>query len=398
MIYEPVLLCKAVDTAVKAKEERKEKLQDISFNAYYKELFKKMAAQAKDARRALGLRYCLTRREFALLLNYYLTEANEEEFKALTPVILEDVDEVSSMLLYDEILKSYDEEKIITLAESLKNKKTFGSVLKTKLNLQFTEFLEAVTGGSLPEYINNIAGIISGGEGSGYGKALEGLHVKEEYKLYKECGKLYLFVCDAAGYLTMGLDTLSKLSEGFDEKARAELLKNMLSVMDSYQLRHFVPMIDFFAEAVGTPGSDKYERAFEGYSKAITGKYDVLINQRSIYKAFGGGERADFWYGYIDKCKIYDLEKLGALVFIFENFVCIEPYIEDAAYFYDLPYYNETVKQGSAGKETPEDFFAYLKNKTEWAAEGERPKRWRRAHTGSWQLDYKKHISMTLKS
>ena len=131
---------------------------------------------------------------------------------------------------------------------------------------------------------------------------------------------------------------------------------------------------------------------------AISDKYDILVNQRSIYKAFGSGERADFWYGYIDRCKISDLEAVGALIFVFENFVCIEPYIEDAAYFYDLPYYNETVKHGSVGKETPEEFFNYLKNKTEWAAEGERPKRWRRAHTGSWQLDYKNYISMTLKA
>ncbi len=341
---------------------------------------------------AQGLGFCLGTPEKALLCEYLCTEAEEKHTALLGGILCEDMGGELLSMFYEGLQDHYDRAALKPLFLMLRSNKAFAAEFQNRYKMKPDGILKALYDGNIVVYVNTAAGFGGSRTQGSYTEALSDMGIAEGKLLYRKCAELYAIVCDAAEYQRIGVEGLKKLSADFTETLRKNLLKNMLTVLDAYQLRAFIPMLDDFMALTGDEGSKKYKEVLDDLNPALREKYRLWTNQYTIWQALGNGERADFWLGFSKEMRINRHAKSGALLLDFGKFVVIEFVNESPAYFYDKKYFVEYVSEGLSTAQSEEQLVTWLHDKTEWASQGENLTHWRKAHVGPWQLDMKEYI------
>lgn len=404
-MYQPSSIEKTAER-LKAKRAQSEakKQETLTLTDAYRKLFLSMAEgnyNLKDKngktiaaeQGARGLGYCLSAQEKILLCSYLCTEAKEEHTAVLGSILCEDMDRSLLVLLYEAVQDNYDRAELKPLFSMLCENKSFGAEFQNKYKRKPEGILKALKEGNIVVYVNTVAGYGGSRTQGSYTEALADMGIAEGKKLYRKCAELYAVVCDAAEYQRIGVEGLKKLSADFNEVLRKNLLRNMLTVLDSYQLRQFIPLLPEFMALTGEEGSKAFKEVLGDISPAQRDKYRLWTNQYTIWLALGSGERADFWLNFSKSMRINRHAESGALLLDFGKFVVIEFVNESPAYFYDKKYFTEHVSEGLSISKSEEALVTWLHDKTEWASQGENLSHWRKAHMGTWQLDMKEYIN-----
>lgn len=342
---------------------------------------------------AKGLGYCLSAQEKLLLCGYLCTEAKKEHTAMLGSILCEDMDRQLLRFLYESIQDNYDRAECKPLFAMLSTNQNFSAAFQNTYKSKPEGILKALAEGNAVIYINTAAGFGGSRAQGSYTDALADMGIAEGKKLYNKCAELYAIVCDAAEYQRIGVEGLKKLSADFSDQLRKNLLCNMLTVLDAYQLRKFIPLLPDFMALTGEEGSKTYREVLGDISPVQREKYRLWTNQYSIWQALGSGDRADFWLNYSKNMRINRHAESGALLFDFGKFVVIEFVNGTPAYFYDKKYFTEHVSDGLALSKSEDELVTWLHDKTEWASQGENLTHWRKAHVGTWQLDMQEYIN-----
>lgn len=227
-----------------------------------------------------------------------------------------------------------------------------------------------------------------------YSDTLKSFGLEESTELYETCMELFVLICNAKEYRRIGVTELTATAEKFSNEHKIRLLRNMLTVMDDFQLQDFVPMIDIFTKVTGLKGSDSYSYALAGLDSSCTDKYELWICKYNIEKVLGDGPIARFWYDYATDAGITTTDMPQDTLFIdFKTFGIIEIRDNEAAYFYNSEYIKETVSVGLSACENGEELEKWLHDCTEWSASKEHAAHWRKAHAGQWQLAFREYIA-----
>ena len=404
-MYQPSSIEKTAERlrAVRAQAEAK-KQQPLELNDAYRKLFCGMAEgkyNLKDKngktiaseQGAQGLGYCLSYQEKVLLCSYLCTEAKEEHTALLGSILCENMDRSLLVLFYETMQDNYDRAPLKPLFSSLCTNQNFEAEFQNTYKCKPDGILKALTEGNIVIYVNTVAGFGGSRTQGSYTEALADMGISEGKKLYRKCAELYAIVCDAAEYQRIGVEGLKKLSADFSDVLRKNLLCNMLTVLDAYQLRQFIPLLPDFMALTGEEGSKTYKETLADISPVNRDKYKLWTNQYTIWLALGSGERADFWLNYSKVMRINRHAESGALLLDFGKFVVIEFVNGSPAYFYDKKYFTEHVSEGLSISKSEDALINWLHDKTEWASQGENLTHWRKAHVGTWQLDMKEYIN-----
>ncbi len=393
-MYNVPLLTKAVRHIEVVRRERLEAAQEkapIALDDSLRAFFALMGAVPPE--KAAGLGYCISAAEKVVLCEYLFTEAKESEIETLGSALTEDMDPESAAGIYRQCLRHYDDENYMPLFRKLRSNLPYIEAVSAAFGIRPEPVFSALEEGDLPEYLNNEAGQdAKKGEG-GYLDALTHFGVEEGTKLSEECAKLYVTVCSADEYRRMGVSALMKMTAAFPKEYKIKLLRNMLVMLDAFQLRAFVPMLDDFTKLTGNKDSGSYKETLGGLSEASICKYDEWTNEFRIRNVLGDGPVADFWYDYVKDAAVIEPEKLDTLIFDFGGFVVIEIFENEAAYFYDKEYYKDTVSTGIDKAGSGSELENWLREKTEWSSAGDHQNHWRKAHAGKWQLSFHEYIS-----
>lgn len=355
----------------------------------HRRLFAKMGRIAPS--QAKGLSYCIEPAERGLLADYLFTEAADEEKETLSYTLLEDMDPEGVTSLFERCLDNYKDEKFYPLFRRLSTDKTFLEAMEHTYEFRPEPYLEAMGKGNLVEYISAEAGLIAS-EAGGYMNALARFAVKEDTQLYRECAALYVIVCDAKEYRRLGVNKLTDMTSDFNTDNRTRLLRNMLNVMDDFQLQAFVPMLEDFISLTGEKGSGQYKEALGGVSKSNLDKYELWTSKYKIRKILGDDAISKFWYDFTGEASVIGVDRLDLIEFDFGSFVVLEIANNEVAYFYDIKYFRDHVLTGINEAKNAAELEIWLRDKTEWSASGEHQKHWRKAHKGQWQLAFREYI------
>ena len=390
-MYTTACLEQAVANAAAAREERlKQQARPVELDDSYRRLFARMGAVAPEQARGLG--FCLEPKEKALLCEYLFTEAADSEKETLSYALLEELDKSSVVPIYKQCLNKYDDPNFKPMFKRLRASKSFTEALSEAFDFRAETVLEALNQGTIVDYINSEAGDRAAETEGGYIGALRSFGIDETMPLYRKCAELYVVVCDAKEYRRLGVDSLMSMTREFEVDHKTRLLRNMLNVMDDFQLQTFVPMIEEFVEITGDKGSGQYKEALGGLSSANLDKYELWTSKYKIRKVLGDGEISKFWYDYAGRAGVSELEGLNTLLFDFGSFMVFEIADNEAAYFYDTKYYRNTVMQGLGQVHSGAELEEWLREKTQWSASGEHQSHWRKAHRGQWQLAFREYI------
>lgn len=232
------------------------------------------------------------------------------------------------------------------------------------------------------------------GDFDSYSTILKSFGLEEGTDIYEACMELFVLICGAKEYRKLGVEKLIATAQKFSVEHRIRLLRNMLCVMDDFQLQDFVPMIDMFTQVTGLKGSETYEYALSGLDDSCIDKYELWICKYNIEKVLGHGPIANFWFDYATEVGITTTDMPeGSLLIDFKTFGIIEIRNNEAAYFYNSEYIKDTVSKGLEACATGEELEVWLHDKTEWSASKEHAAHWRKAHAGQWQLAFREYIA-----
>lgn len=357
----------------------------------HRALFGRMGRIAPS--KAKGLSYCIDMRERGILADYLFTEAPDEEKETLSYTLLEDMDMSSALTLFDRCLDHYSDEKFYPLFQKLAHEKQFLEALEKSFTFKPEPYLEAMGRGAIIEYINIEAGLIANDTDGGYLKALLKFAVKEDTELFRKCAALYIVVCDAKEYRRLGVAKLMDMTVDLEEEHRARLLRNMLNVLDDFQLQAFVPMLESFISMTGEKDTEKYKDVLGGLSKANLLKYEMWTSKYKIRKILGDDAISKFWYDFMGEAIVIGIDRLDLIELDFGKFVVLEIARNEVAYFYDTKYFNKHVQNGIKEAKNAAELETWLRDKTEWSAAGDHQKHWRKAHKGQWQLAFREYIA-----
>lgn len=404
----------------------------------YRALFARMATVSLT--NAAGLGYCLEPREKNVLCTYLFTEANPAEKDVLGAALLEDLEPERDggliETIYHKSLAQYRDDALRTFFDNSIRCSTYVEHISGKYRFNPVGLLSAMSHGNAPEYLTDTAGRIinrivvakdttqatqqagqeattqadqeatqadqktstkpaqSDNSRENYSDTLKSFGLEEFTELYDTCMELYVLICSAKEYRRIGVTELTATAQKFSNEHKIRLLRNMLTVMDDFQLQDFVPMIDMFTKVTGLKGSDSYTYALAGLDSACMDKYDLWICKYNIEKVLGDGPIARFWYDYATDAGITttDMPK-DTLLIDFNTFGIIEIKDNEAAYFYNREYIKETVSIGLSACENGEELEKWLHDNTEWSASKEHAAHWRKAHAGQWQLAFREYIA-----
>lgn len=246
--------------------------------------------------------------------------------------------------------------------------------------------------GRAVEYFCSVAGKGAGGEYGAYCGNLKKLGIREHSALYGKCVNMYALVCDGAAYLRMGAETISNIMKKLGDGGRITMMRNMLSVLDSFQLKKLVSVFPLFNEYMGSNYSESYNSVMSHISGEARKRYLLWKNQYYIYSVLGEGERADFWMGYADRGTFTKHEYADIIFLCFEGFTVIEYKNVDAAYFFNSIYFEKKIEPYICDMRTEQDIEDWIYSNAEWGLDKSHKDHWRKAHVGSWQYDMKSYI------
>lgn len=374
--------------AKKAEDIRNARLEEQSRPLVMTDEYRKLFKQIKDS----GWVYALNDRELTLLSEYFFTEAPAKERETLIDVLCEAKSGELIKKIYDLCQENFDKNEYFPMFGNLSKNRKFSPLFEKLFGISAESIFSEFAKGNAVSFINSEAGHGGNGRFESYAQALEALGINKEKRLYNECLRLYIIVCDAGEYRRIGAEKLTEIYDGFGNEYRLRLLRNMLNVLDSYQLRSFLSMCGRFEELTGKAGTEEYKNALTGVSEKGKTNYGRMLAQYTIYRVLPDRERSDFWIGFIDECKV-DVYREDTLFLRFRNFTVIEFKDECPAYFYDNEYIKKVVSEGLLATDSQETLKEWLYSKTEWGSQGENLQHWRKAHKDKWQFDVKNYIS-----
>ncbi len=396
-MYSTANLQRAVSEAKAAREERVRRDEErrnapAVLGDKERQLFAKMGTFPPE--QAAGLGFCLEPQEKAVLCEYLFTEAADSEKETLSLALLEDLDVSSSLPIYKQCFEHYDDANFRPMFKKLRASKSFVSSINQHYGIKCEPMLDAMSQGELPEYINNEAGMIASETEGGYAGALAKFGVEEKSELYYRCSELYVVVCNAKEYRKLGANKLMSMTEEFGVDNKTRLLKNMLNVMDDFQLEGFVPMLEDFLSITGDKGSGEYKEALGGVSAGNLKKYDLWTSKYKIRKILGDNIVSKFWYEFAGEAAVSQQPELNTILLDFGKFTVIEILDNEVAYFYDKKYFTETVYTGIAKAHNAQELENWLRENTQWSASGDHQSHWRKAHAGQWQQAFREYIAV----
>lgn len=390
--YEPICLEKTNSQIQKAREDYlKQQKQPLSMNEDYRSLFHQIAASGSSEAKSWA--YALQNREIELLCTYLFEEANEADALCLVMTICEKMNTALVKYLYQKVQDYFDDKRLFSVYGYLRANENFATAFFSLYGIRPDGIFGSLQQGNGIQYINSRAGKTGNSTKVSYLEGLSSLGVVLDTRLFLECTKFYIMVCDASEYRRMGADNLLQFAGKLEKDLKIRLLHNMLKCMDSYQLRMFVPLLDIFRPITGKLNSESFYDAMRGLTSEQIEKYKLWLNQYQIWFVLGTSERADFWMSYAGTCITSLHEPSHALLLTFKEFTVIEFQKEGyAAYFYDNLYFEEKVKEGLALSTSEEELEAWLYQKTQWGAQGDHIGHWRKAHKNNWKLDMKEYM------
>lgn len=288
----------------------------------------------------------------------------------------------------------YKSKALMPLFKLLREDKQFGDTIFRICGQNSVELMDAFIDGTISEYFNKAAGEKTGQDGN-YAQALELVGVIKDTTLYRECMVYYVVICTADDYRNIGEEELYRIAESFSDEMRKKLLINMISNMDTVQLRKFAKLVGLFKNITGEKDTERYNRCFEDLSPQFQTRYATWLNQYIITDTLGKSDVADFWYNYAGKTAV-KVHSCGCLMLEFPRFVVFEMINENTAYFYGLDYYKENIVPNTLEMTDENMMVDFLKNKTEIG--GSQPLNWRRAHIGDWQFPVRDYLSQNLRA
>ncbi|MCQ2495758.1 MAG: hypothetical protein MJ131_04110 [Lachnospiraceae bacterium] len=353
-----------------------------------------------------GIAYCLSDEEKRLMVVFMFAQLKaagegeidkalvEKRVKNYIAILTEEgVTEEIAIEMFKGCQEYYKNDAIKPLFKLLREDDEFGRCLEKMTGQEPGPVLDAFIDGTISEYYNKAATALPDVEG-GYAKALEQVGVIRDTALYKECMVYYVVICSSDEYRNIGEAELYNIAEGFTPEMRRKLLINMVSNMDTVQLRKFAKLVGLFKDVTGEKDSERYNRCFEDLAPQYQTRYATWLNQYIITESLGKSAVADFWYNYAGKIAVRQLPS-GCLMLEFNRFVVIETIDDNAAYFYGTDYFRANVIPNIAGMEQENLLVDFLKNKTEMG--GQQPLNWRRAHIGDWQFPVRDYLSTNMK-
>ncbi|MBE5938682.1 MAG: hypothetical protein E7265_11755 [Lachnospiraceae bacterium] len=362
-------------------------------NTYYKELFDRISLGEGQAQQ--GWMYLFNNRELMMLAEYIYVGCNgqKERIDALMSVF-----EKSER--FDYIEKMYcmwqkdfwKDEKYSGLFSVICNNHNLTEHFKGKYGIHPQPIADADTSDAMVLYYNEQAGQACDGSYSGYENMLKSFGLVEEGTLYRECIKRYMFICNGRAYMEMGVEKVTGFLAELDNDDKKLMIRNMLMVMDGFQLKCFVSVVPVFRNVIGNEGTEVYEKLVGSLPKQCQDRYLIMQNQYLIYDILGKNERSDFWMGYAEKGIVRVHESTKTLMMEFPTFTVIEFCHEEAAYFFNNEYMKEVVNHNMPAFETEKEMEQWLYNNTEWSSDKDHQDHWRKAHMGNWQLDMKSYM------
>ncbi len=375
----------------KVNAEKKPNLTDE-----YIKLFEMVAHS--DGLRQPGWAYCFNSGELELLAEYIFMNDKREpgEIKAMLspyrrPGAIEFIN-----ILYSLWQNHYKNKNYIHLFNIINESDELRTYFGRQYGVDTSELAGYLADGRVPEYFSRIAGIGGNGEYNNYCEKLQKSGVDVQSLLYSECVNMYALVCDGKAYMRMGTDTVKDFMKKLCHDDRIIMMQNMLRVLDSFQLKKFVPVFQLFREYVGDKNSESYREVIAPLPDEIRKKYLLWQNQYFIYSILGDGEKSEFWMGYADRGTITRHGYANILILCFESFTAIEFKNVDAAYFFNSMYFEENIEPYICNMQTEQDIEEWIYNNTEWSLDKTHQDHWRKAHIGSWQLDMKAYMSRNL--
>lgn len=390
--YEPVCLEKISTYIYGAREDYVRKRErPLRLDEEYRSLFQRIAAGGREQARSWA--YTLQNRELHLLCDYLYEEAKEEEGLCFVMTLCEKMNTSLAKSLYCKAQEYYDDKRLSSVYGYLRTNEAFATAFFTLYGIRPDGILKSFEQGCSVEYINSLAGRSGNNTKLSYMDELSALGIDKSTKLYLECTKLYIVVCDAKEYLSIGIDNLQQITYKMEPEFQEKLLRNMLKCLDNYQMRRFFPMLEIFKKLTGGQDTKSFHEVMRGLTPEQVDKYRLWLNQYQIWRVLGNSERADFWLNYTKSCTTRIHAPSGALLLTFQDFTVIEFKSEDrVAYFYDNKYFEHIVTEGIETVTSEATLEDWLYKNTQWGAQGEHIGHWRKAHRGNWKLDMKEYI------
>lgn len=405
-MYQPTMLKQASENIRKLREDRiSRKAQEAGRSeGECAAIFERIGDQPFN--RVAGISYCLSDEEKKNLVVFMFAQLKaageglidpekvESRVKNYIAILTEEglTDDVA-VEMFKGCQDYYKSKSIQPLFKLLRDDSRFAECVKRICGQDAREVMDAFIDGTVSEYYNKTASDRAEAEG-GYAKALEAIGVIRDTTLYKECMVYYVVVCSAEEYRNIGEEELYNIAEGFSNEMRKKLLVNMISNMDTVQLRKFAKLVGLFREVTGEKDSERYNECFEKLSPQFQTRYATWLNQYIITDTLGKSEVADFWYNYAGKMAVRVLE-CKCLLLQFNRFAVLEMTEENTAYFYGLEYFQQNVIANIMELSLEKEVTDFLKNKTEIG--GSQPMNWRRAHIGDWQFPVRDYLSTNMK-
>lgn len=376
--------------------QRQEERRVPELDEYYRGLFGRIASDCSQA--SEGWFYCLMPGELVLLCNYICSEESEVNRNNLIKIFSQ-----TKLFNYVDILYSgwqdnYTNEGFQGLFVVIKNNLKLNKVFAEKYKLKAADILNNLSENHITEYIVSCAGTECNGTYDSFCEELEAFGLRTASKIYEDCKRKFALVCNAKAYMNMGADVVESFMKDLSEEEMISLIKNMLIVLDGYQLRGFVQLAPKIVTFIGDNNSKMYQKTIAQLSPKSCKNYMIWQNQYLIYEVLGDGPRAAFWMNYLDKGVLNKNEKLSVLLLEFPSFTVIEFRSFDAAYFFNNTYMKELVGNGIASAEDEQELENWLHDNTEWSSDIEHKDHWRKAHVGNWQLDMKTYMSRHLRN
>lgn len=371
---------------------RKPKLDDE-----YRRIFDIAAASTELQKE--GWAYCFSNGEIALLAEYIFErpDRTKEEIDALLGPIKCSGDVKLAGVLYKEWQDNYDNPSYAKIFDFMIENKELQGQFIDKYILQPAQLKDEAKDNNVVIYINKTAAYEGDGSYESFIKMLSQFGIGADTRLYKACSSKFALICDGKTYLNMGAEKVGEFLDGFEGQDRRVMMRNMLRVLDSYQLKMLVSLVPKFNGYLGSSESETYQKVMRKLTKEVQDKYMLWQNQYFIFDVLGHGERAEFWSAYANMGVMRKHDHADIIYIIFDTFTVIEFAESAAAYFFANDYMEEVIHPVIDSLETEEAVEEWIYKNAEWGSDKSHKDHWRKAHVGSWQLDMKSYMSGILK-
>lgn len=277
----------------------------------------------------------------------------KKEFHMLIQYMPENIYNVNIDKIYEVVNKRPRDEYILTFFRSFQN-----NYSNTKFNKHFINYLnkypdayEKLAMGKNTLIVwkawmisDDLVGIIVNQYFRGNSEIkryLNSLSLGSTRKLYKDCFKYFLTICNGDDYLGLELKEIIDNLQIFSTNETIRFMNNYLTKLDVENFQDDI--LEYIYITYDTPLDPRNQFIWGQIYELCKDKYNLWYAKKMLSEFFKGDPRFEFWYEYIKslQAKLISVNE-NQLFLDFGNFIVIEfKNIGNAAYVYDKDYFNE---------------------------------------------------------